>query len=147
MPNVLGLVSFRIYPTLMGGQKGVALFYEYLQRHVSVLLAGSMDNVPTERVQMQRMLFPNKRIYRNLFKQASLRQLVISEKIDVIIAEHSYTGWLAYWLHQKTGRPFIIHSHNIESRRFQKMKKWWWRGYRSYEGWIHRKAQHSFFYQ
>jgi len=145
MAKVLGLVSFRIYPTHMGGQKGVANFYESLQHHADVMLALSRDNVDSNRLPMKKLLYPNKRIYRNIWEIRKLRELVSQFQPDVLIAEHSYTGWLAWMLHRKTGLPFIIHSHNIESRRFQKMNRPWWRLYQVYEGWIHRKADHSFF--
>jgi glycosyltransferase involved in cell wall biosynthesis len=52
---------------------------------------------------------------------------------------------MAWWLQKKTGIPFIIHSHNIETSRFRLMHKSWWPLYRRYEGWIHRKAHHNFF--
>lgn len=145
MPNVLGLVSFRVFPTHMGGQKGVALFYRYLQQHVTVLLAVSRDNVDTTIVSSERVLYPNKKIYRNFSRIRQLKSLILLHKTDVIICEHSYTGWLGWLLRKATNKPFIVHSHNIESKRFQQMGKWWWRIYHWYEKWIHRKAQHNFF--
>ncbi len=145
MVRIVGLVSFRIYPTHMGGQKGVALFYQHLQNYAKVILAGSNDNVPTEKADMQRILFPNKKMYRNVSRLKDLEQVVNEKSIELIIAEHSYTGWMAWMLQKRTGRPFIIHSHNIESRRFKKMNKWWWKLYHQYEGWIHRRAIHNFF--
>jgi len=145
MAKVLGLVSFRVYPTHMGGQKGVALFYEHLQKYLPVVLAGSMDNVPTDKVNMKRLLHPNRKIYRNFLALNKLQNLVRSEKVDIVVAEHSYTAWIAWWLQKRTGKPFVIHSHNIESRRFQKMGKWWWRMYAAYEKWVHRKATRNFF--
>lgn len=145
MANVLGLVSFRVFPTHMGGQKGVAVFYQYLQQQLDVLLAGSTDNEDSGKVRMERILFPNKKIYKNIFRIKKLARLIQSNNIEIIIAEHSYTGWIAWLLQKKTGIPFIIHSHNIESKRFQKMNKWLWKAYHWYEGWIHRKAQHNFF--
>lgn len=145
MPNVLGLVTFRIFPTHMGGQKGVAFFYKHLKQHLDVLLAVSTDNQETDVVKTERCLYSNKKIYLNFFKRSQLITLALSKKIDVIIAEHSYTGWLGWLLHTSLGIPFIIHSHNIESKRFQQMKKWWWKLFYRYEGWIHRKAQYNFF--
>ena len=82
MAKVLGLVSFRVYPTYMGGQKGVALFYEYLQEFVDVILAGSVDNVETKNLEMERLLYPNKKIYRNISKLGSLQKLVADHKVD-----------------------------------------------------------------
>ncbi len=145
MANVLGLVSFRVFPTHMGGQKGVAVFYQYLQQQLNVLLICSTDNKDSDKVRMERILFPNKKIYKNIFRIKKLARLIQSNKIEIIVAEHSYTGWIAWLLQKKTGIPFIIHSHNIESKRFQKMNKWLWTPYHWYEGWIHRKAQHNFF--
>lgn len=143
--NVLALVSFRIFPTHMGGQKGVALFYKYLKQHVNVLLAVSNDNQPGKEIAAERILFPNKKMYRNYFRKKELKKLAEKHGTDVIIAEHSYSGWMAWLLSRSTGKPFIIHSHNIESKRFQQMNAWWWRLYHRYEGWIQRKAHHNFF--
>ncbi len=145
MPNVLGLVSFRIFPTHMGGQKGVALFYKYLQRYLTILLAVSVDNQDSKDTKTVKMLCPNKKIYQNLFTIKKLEKLIYKNKIDIIIAEHSYAGWIAWLVQKRTGKPFIIHSHNIESKRFREMHKWWWKFYYYYEGWIHRKAQYNFF--
>lgn len=145
MPMVLGLVSFRIFPTLMGGQRGVALFYHYLKLYTGVSLAVSSDNQNQADIPAHLVLFPNKRIYLNLFRIKKLEKIVRQEKIELILAEHSYAGWMAWLLHKKTGKPFIVHSHNIESKRFRQMHKWWWKLYHSYEGWIHRKAHHNFF--
>jgi glycosyltransferase involved in cell wall biosynthesis len=145
MSRVLALVSFRVYPTHMGGQKGVALFYQYLKEYLSITVAASTDNVENGKTEFLRVLCPNKRIYLNVFKLKQLKALIRSQSINVIIAEHSYSGWIAWLLHKLTGKPFIIHSHNIESDRFLQMHKWWWRAYYRYEGWIHRKANHNFF--
>jgi polysaccharide biosynthesis protein PslH len=145
MEGVLGLVSFRVFPTHMGGQKGVALFYEYLQHHIPAVLASSNDNQEHKGINQERILFPNKKIYRNIFKLSALKTLALASGSQYIIAEHSYTGWLAWLLRTKTGLPFIIHSHNIESRRFRQMNHWWWPLYHWYEGWIHRRADLNFF--
>lgn len=143
--DVLGIVSFRIFPTLMGGQKGVALFYASLRRHLDVSLAVSNDNESDPAQEAHPVLYPNRKIYLNLFRLKAMQQIMHKNGTDVIIAEHSYTGWLAWLLRKRTGHPFIIHSHNIESKRFRQMHKWWWRLYEMYEGWIHRKADHNFF--
>jgi glycosyltransferase involved in cell wall biosynthesis len=143
--KILGLVTFRIFPTHMGGQKGVALFYRYLQAHFPVLLAVSTDNLFSKEVKMEKIFYPNKQIYRNIFKVRAVRKMVRENDVGLIIAEHSYAGWMAWLVSRSTKKPFIIHSHNIEGRRFQQMHQWWWRLYHGYEGWIHRKARHNFF--
>ncbi len=143
MPTILALVSFRIFPTLMGGQKGVAAFYRHLP--LPVILAASIDNEGNAFKGMQLILFPNRMMPRNISRIPGLKRIMQEKKVDIILAEHSYTGWIAWMLSRSTGKPFIIHSHNIESRRFQQMNKWWWKIYHRYEGWIHRKAKHNFF--
>lgn len=143
--NVLSLVSFKIFPAHMGGQKGVALFYQYLCQRYHVVLAVSKDNQESKNVKVEKILYPNKKIYFNFFRLHQLKKLMQKNGSNIIIAEHSYTGWLAWQLKKRTGKPFIIHSHNIESKRFRQMHKWWWKLYHYYEGWIHRKAAHSFF--
>lgn len=145
MLTVLGLVSFRVFPTHMGGQKGVALFYKYLKQHAKVLLAVSDDNQPDKEVVTENILHPNKKIYLNFFRLKKLKEISERYAADIIVAEHSYTGWIAWRLHKATGKPFVVHSHNIESRRFFQMHKWWWKIYQRYEGWVHRKAHHNFF--
>src|SRR5688572_11540169 len=104
MPKVLGLVSFRIYPTHMGGQKGVANFYKELQSFVEVLLATSSDNQESRYTPIINVLDPNRRMYRNLFRIQRLKKLVKEASIDVLIAEHSYAGWMAWQLHRVTGK-------------------------------------------
>lgn len=145
MPNVLGIVSFRVFPTHMGGQKGVAVFYQYLQKHMPVFLAVSSDNQESPGISLFRILFPNRSMFRNVSRIKSMEQIIEKHRIDVIIAEHSYAGWMAWQLQRRTGKPFLIHSHNIESERFRKMDKWWWKLYFRYERWIHRKAGYNFF--
>lgn len=147
MAGVLALVSFKIFPAHMGGQKGVALFYQYLSKHFNVVMAASRDNTDTQEASYEVMplLYPNRRMLRNRQQLAPLRTLVEEKRINVLIAEHSYTAWLAWLLKRATGKPFIIHSHNLESYRFRQMNRKWWPLYWRHERWIHRRADHSFF--
>jgi polysaccharide biosynthesis protein PslH len=147
MAKVLALVSFKIFPPHMGGQKGVALFYDNLSHYHQVFMAASKDNVEVSEAlyPVQPFLYPNKKIAGNFFLLNRLKHWIKKENIDCIIAEHSYTGWLAYLLKKLTGKPFLLHSHNLESYRFRQMQRSWWKLYKRYEKWIHQKADHSFF--
>ena len=149
MIRVLGIVTFKIFPALMGGQKGVALFYKYLAQHLPVSLAVSMENDTKEAqsygLTAYPVLFPNRRIYANLTRLFELERLVKSSNAQVIITEHSYPAFIGLWLKRRTGKPFIIHSHNIEALRFKQMSRPWWRTYLTYERWIHRQADFNFF--
>ncbi len=131
----------------MGGQKGIVHFYEDLVSHHEVIMLASQDNIEEINTSfpVQTILFPNKQMTRNRLLLKKLREIVEKEYIDCIIAEHSYTGWMAYALRRSTGIPFIIHSHNLEVYRFKQMKKKGWWIYKPYEKWIHQKANHNFF--
>ena len=147
MNRVLGLVTFRIYPPLMGGQKGVALFYGHLKKFAAVALALSGNNTLAESdtLPAKNILFTNKLMFLNLFCIGVLKKLVREHRTEVIIAEHSYAGWIAWLLKKQTGLPFVIHSHNLEALRFKQMHRRWWRLYGYYEKWIHQKADFNFF--
>jgi polysaccharide biosynthesis protein PslH len=147
MARILALVSFKVFPPHMGGQKGVVLFHEHLSKHHEILMLVSKDN--TEKIEASfkviPILFPNKNIFSNLSLIRKITRIIKKEKIDCIITEHSYTGWMAWLLRKKTGIPFIIHSHNIETQRFRQMRKRGWKIYQPYEKWIHSEANHNFF--
>lgn len=131
----------------MGGQKGVALFYQYLSGHHTIVMAASADNITglPEDIIVYPFLYANKKTALNIVHIKELKSICRRHHIDCIIAEHSYTGWLAYMLKKQTGIPFIIHSHNLECYRFRHMHRWWWRLYGYYEKWVHQKADHHFF--
>ena len=147
MAKILALVSFKIFPAHMGGQKHVALFYEYLNRHHPVYMLASNDNIEAidASYPVETLLYPNKKMMSNYGLVKEIEYIIEREKIDCIIAEHSYTGWLGHLLRKKTKKPFIIHSHNLEVYRFKQMKRRGWWMYKPYEKWVHRTANHSFF--
>ncbi|MFN2459026.1 MAG: glycosyltransferase family 4 protein [Chitinophagaceae bacterium] len=147
MANILSLVTFKIFPPQMGGQKGVALFYKYLSQINSIIIAGPSDNDDSHNnnIFLEKMLYSNKWIYLNIFNLRGLIKLMAKHKTDIIIAEHSYPAFIGWVLRKITSKPFIIHSHNMEAHRFQQMNKWWWRLYWHYERWIHRQADYNFF--
>lgn len=130
----------------MGGQKGVAYFYKHLSQHHSIYIAASKDNQNSiGNIKLLSILGSNKKMLLNLFAIKKLQKIIQQNNIQCIIAEHSYTGWLAFLLKKKMNIPFIIHSHNLESYRFKQMGKWWWKIYWHYEKFIHKKADHNFF--
>jgi glycosyltransferase involved in cell wall biosynthesis len=145
-PSVLGIVSFKVFPAQMGGQKGVANFYAHLARQAKVVLAVEKENAPAGNDHsVLPFLYHHKWGLANLRYVFRLRKLIKQEAIDVICIEHSYMGWLGILLRWLTKKPYIIHSHNIEAHRFRDMHKTLWRVYQWYERWVHGKADHSFF--
>lgn len=146
MAKLLVIVSYKVFPPQMGGQKGIVFFYDHLRKYHDLVMAVSRDNgTPQTEYGIESFLFNNHRIGLNVFQIRRLIGLIKKEGVDVIIAEHSYTGWLAWILKQWTGKPFIIHSHNLEASRFRQMGKRGWKLFHHYEKWIHQKADFSFF--
>lgn len=148
-PSVLGIISYKVFPAQMGGQKCVTGFYDHLAMHTKVVLAVAKENEVTAndtgKPEIQSFLYHHKWGFANLRYVFRLRKLIKQSSIDVICIEHSYLGWLGVLLRYLTKKPFIIRSHNIEAHRFRDMHKPLWRVYRWYEKWVHQKADHSFF--
>lgn len=145
MANILVLVSYKVFPAEMGGQNAVLNLYQYLSTHHNIHFVLSSDNGMPKDFRVERILFPHKKMLWNVFKIFQLKNICKKQKIQLIIAEHSYTGWIAYLVQKVTGIPFLIRSHNIETSRFRQMKRPFWKWYGLYEKWIHRKADYNFF--
>jgi glycosyltransferase involved in cell wall biosynthesis len=145
--SVLGIVSYRIFPAQMGGQKCVTGFYHELARHAKVTLAVANSNERPSGTgfEVSPFLFDHWKGLFNTVYLYRLRKLVRQRQVDVIIIEHSYFGWLGLALRRLTRKPLVIRSHNIESHRFRDMRRWWWWLYERYEKQIHQRADHCFF--
>ncbi len=144
---ILGLVSFSVFPAEMGGQKGVADFYTYLAQRRKVVLAVYKKN-PVAKDQpfmVLPILDHHKWLFTNFRHIAKLAKLIRQQPIGYIFIEHSYPAWMGWVLRRMTGKPYFIHSHNIETHRFRDMCKPLWQVYGWYEKKIHRLANHSFF--
>ncbi|MDB5200725.1 MAG: hypothetical protein JWQ27_134 [Ferruginibacter sp.] len=131
----------------MGGQKAIALFYQFLSAHVDLTIIGTSDNqLPDD--------FPA-RFYPSLGKSIlryinpllflKLAAILRRERVSAIVLEHPYFAWLGYLLKKTTGVQLYIRSHNIEAIRFKSTGRWWWKLLWHYERFIHRQADLSFF--
>ena len=146
-PVVLGIVSYSVFPARMGGQKCVQGFYEQLAKEAKLFLAvakkNQTDTIPN--AQVENFLFDHWNGPLNILYVFRLIKLIRKQKVNVVVIEHSYFGWLGLLLRWFTGTPFIIRSHNIEAHRFRDMQRIFWKTYHSYEKFIHQKANHNFF--
>ena len=145
--TILGIVSYKVFPARLGGQKGIADFYRALSRKCKIVLAVSDDNDLThpEPFSVYPFLFNQWRGFLNLFYIFMLARIIKKEKAQIIVLEHSYFGWLGILLRALTGKPYAIHSHNIESHRFNVAGRKWWRLYVRYEIFVHQQADFTFF--
>lgn len=145
--NILGIISYKVFPAQMGGQKGIADFYQYLSKQANITLAVSKENETAGFLtkNVHPFLFNHWLGLLNILYLKRLIRLIKDNDIDTIIIEHSYFGWLGYLLKRFTGKPFAIHSHNIEAHRFELSGKKIMRFYEPFEKWMHQKADFSFF--
>ncbi len=145
--QILSLVSYKIYPANMGGQKGIALFYAYLSALLPIHMVSTKNNddVNNPNIIQHKLLGNGKFKYINVALIFTLKKIIKKHHITHLIIEHPYYGWLAYVLKKITGVKLIVHSHNIEALRFKSTGKWWWRILFSYEKRTHKIADYSFF--
>ncbi|HJV20786.1 MAG TPA: glycosyltransferase family 4 protein [Sediminibacterium sp.] len=146
-PVVLGIVSYKVFPAQMGGQKYIVDYYTELSRHIKIVLAVSKDNQVDKytNYKIHPILFNHWYGWLNMVHVYRLCQIIRKEKVNVIMINHSYFGWLGLLLKKITGKKLAIKSANIESLRFRDMHRPGWRIYGQYEGWVHRHADINFF--
>ncbi len=144
---LLGIVSYKIFPPRLGGQKGIADFYEFLSKECEVVLATSDDNKEINDVpfKVYNFLFNQWKGILNIFYIPKLITTIRKHKVDMVLIEHSYFGIFGILLRLLTGKPFAIHSHNIESHRFNVAGRKWWRLYVHYEIFVHQQADFNLF--
>ena len=145
--SVLGLVSYKVFPAQMGGQKCVAQFYAHLSKTTAVSLAVPKNDLASGNVgyTVLPLLYDHWWGFLNLLKVYRLSKIISKKNISHLIIEHSYFGWLGLLLKRITKIPVIIRSHNIEAHRFRDLQRGWWRLYEWYEKNVHRRVDHSFF--
>jgi polysaccharide biosynthesis protein PslH len=147
MEKILSVVWYKVLPAKYGGQKGIALFNKYLSREIELVCLCSKNN--EEPGELNYKLIPDlplsKTQFLNPFCWYKIISTVKKEKITHLILEHPYhgiAGWLAKKIH---GVKLIVHSHNIEAKRFKEAGNRWWRLLAMYEKWVHRRATLNLF--
>ncbi len=147
--KVLSIVSYNIFPARLGGQKGIALFNEYLaaQCHLECVTVKSNNPSFAKGYPVYPIINNSVLRYINPVYFFSIRSLIKSRQITHVILEHPYYGWLGMLLKWSTGIQLVVHSHNIENTRWKSLGKWWWPILFSYEKKVHRSADHNFFIQ
>lgn len=130
----------------MGGQKGIASFYEFYAKEVNLTCVTTKSNDPAAGAyEVLNILSDAVSRYINVFYFFTLRKIIRQKKITHLQIEHPYYGWLAILLKAFCGIKLIVHSHNIEGVRFKSIGKPWWRLILFYEKWVHRSADYNFF--
>jgi hypothetical protein len=147
--NLLTLISYKFIPAKLGGHLAHVYFHNFISEHAQAHIAG------TKRNEIEKESIPIRFKLHTIFGKItpyvpgsyffSLKKLVHSEQIDVIMCSHPYLGITAYLLCAITGVPLVSYSHNIESIRFKSIGKWWWYVLFLYEKWVMLRSEIVFF--
>ncbi|MBA4166798.1 MAG: glycosyltransferase family 4 protein [Chitinophagaceae bacterium] len=145
--KIVSIIPYKIFPAQLGGEKGIAVFNEYLAEKVSMTVVTVKSNQPqyAKGYTLLNILSDSKLRYANLFLFFRLKNILIKEKATHLLIEHPYYGWLAWMLRGSLNIKWLVHSHNIEYMRSRSIGRWWWKALRWYEGWVYRKADRVFF--
>jgi hypothetical protein len=145
MANVLSIVTYKIFPPKLGGQKGIALFNQYFSEEVNLFCFTIRDNNPAGiSYKVYNEMGNGSGRYVNPFNFFEIKKIIRQHRISVVIVEHPYYGWMGLLLKRFCKVKLIIHSHNIESERFKTVGKRWWKILWHYEKYIHQKADFTF---
>lgn len=116
---------YKIYPTISGGQNGIALFLNALANLFPIQLICSKDNNATVQFDVHAILTKGKKQLLLWKNYRSILQLVKKQKTSHLIIEHPYYFLLAFFK-KKYNYQFIVHTHNIEYKRAKLLGKWNW---------------------
>lgn len=146
MISILGIVTYKILPAHMGGQKAVHLFYSSLASITTTQVIGTLSNENIYTPYQLISFFRNSRLrYINPFLSFKLLKIIKKENPHTIIFEHPYLLVHQLIIKSFTNKKIIIHSHNIEYLRFKTLhKKWWWL-LKIWEGISYKQAHKVFF--
>ena len=147
MNRIVSIIPYKILPARLGGEKGIALFTEYLGKLIPVTGVSVRSN-DVSQARNYRMLniLSNSRIrYANIFLYFTVRKIILTQKATHLLIEHPYYGWLAWLLRKTLPVKFVVHSHNIEYMRSRSIGRWWWKALKWYETWVYKKADTIFF--
>jgi glycosyltransferase involved in cell wall biosynthesis len=146
MPTVISIVSYPFLPAKTGGQKGIALFYKYFSRHCRLICITTKKNEPAAAAYEVKNTISNSALrYINIFLFFPIYKQIKKQKATHLQLEHPYYGWLGIMLKRASGVKLIVHSHNIEFKRWKTLRKWWWPLLAGYEKNTHRNADYSLF--
>ena len=147
MRNIVNIIPYKILPARLGGEKGIALFNEYLGRLLPITGISTKNNDVTaaKNYTVLNILSNSRSRYANVFLFFTVRKIIRNLQSRFLIIEHPYFGWLAWLLKKNLSLTWIVHSHNIEYMRSRSIGRWWWKALKWYEEWVYKKADIIFF--
>jgi len=147
--KVVSIVSYKFLPAIDGGQKGVAMFYKFFSKYVSLVCITTSRNDPgaVTGYEVLPILSTSAIRYINIFYFFTIRKILRKYNASHFLLEHPYYGWLGFLVKTFCKRKLVVHSHNIEGLRWKSLGKWWWKILWQYEKFTHRQADYNFFIQ
>ncbi len=145
--SIVSIVPYKILPAHLGGEKGIAVFNEYLSKEAQLTCIGTQNNDIrlAKGYRFLNILSDHRWRYINFFLYFTVRKIISQQKATHLIIEHPYYGWLAWLLRSTLSIQLIVHSHNIEYMRSKSINRSWWRLLKWYEGWVYSIADKIFF--
>ena len=146
--NILAIIPYQVKPVTTGGQKSIALFYDYFSKLVNltgVTVKSAAQNAEDFGYDLIPLFSESPLRYINPAYFFSLRSIIKRKSITHVMIDHPYFGWLGIMLKKMLGVKLVVRSHNIEGLRFKSVGKWWWRILWNYERMVHRSANLNFF--
>ncbi|MEO7561240.1 MAG: glycosyltransferase, partial [Ferruginibacter sp.] len=145
--QIAALVPYKIFPAKMGGQKAVALFYNYIGALLPVTIISVKNNEFPQQFNAKFIAALDNSILRyvNPFLFFRIKKILRENKATHFIIEHPYFGWLGILLQWFLPVCLVVRSHNIEAFRFKSIGKWWWKILWHYEKYTHQYAGLNFF--
>jgi glycosyltransferase involved in cell wall biosynthesis len=144
-PRILALIPYKVFPAIMGGQKGIALFYKYLAKELSLTVLTTAQNEPKENYPVYNVLSNSQLRYVNPMIFFAVKKYAKQSDATHVLFEHPYFAWLIVLVKWFTSYGIIVHSHNIESQRFKSVGKSWWKILWYYERLAYRMADQVWF--
>lgn len=145
--KIVSIIPYKILPAKLGGEKGIALFNEYLSREADLTGITTQNNEPSlaRGYKLLNILSNSRTRYINIFLYNKVRKILKQEGATHLIIEHPYYGWMAWMLRRTMNIKLVVHSHNIEYMRSRSIGRKWWKGLKWYEQWVYRFADKVFF--
>ncbi len=145
--RILSIVPYRILPARLGGEKGIAIFNEYIARELTLVAAGvEANSVAYAKGYTFLKILSNSRLrYANPVLYFRVRKLLKQYHSTHLLIEHPYYAWLAWLLKATTPVTWVIHSHNLEFERSRSIGRWWWKALKWYEQWAYHSCDKIFF--
>ncbi len=145
--RMVSIIPYKILPARLGGEKGIALFNEYIGTLIPITAIGTRNNGIAEAKNYEILnILSNSRLrYINIFLYFTIRSLIKQEQATHLLIEHPYYGWLAWLLKKTMAITWVVHSHNIEFERSRSIGRWWWKALKWYEQWVYKRADINFF--